>query len=118
MIKILSSIIFMFTMSTSVAAAAQAENCEHIRFQSGAYSQTVHGIAPPDDVICYEITTRAGQTADITVTGNNVIFSIGGVIDAQDSYSFTTEKRTYQIFVGQLMRSVTNQPFELMVSIK
>lgn len=116
--KIFGLFILVLSMSTFGVATVQAENCETILFQRGAYSHTVKGVVPSDGTICYQIATRDRQTVDITIAGNNVIFSIGGVIDAQDRYSFTTEKKTYQIFVGQLMRSITNESFELMVSIK
>ena len=118
MMKIICSLILALTMSLSGVEKVQAENCQAILFQSGAFSHTVQGMAPPDDGICYEITASAGQTADITIAGNNVMFSIDGVVDAQDSYSFVTEKKIYKIFVGQLMRSVSKEPFALKVTIK
>ena len=116
--KTLSPFVMALTASIFADATAQTENCETIRFQRGHSEGTVQGITPPDDVVCYEMTTGAGQTALIEITGKNVIFSIEGIIDAQDIYSFTTEKKTYRILVGQLMRSVTNQSFALAVSIK
>ncbi len=95
-----------------------AAQCQEIRFQRGHDSVTVKGSAPPDDVICYRMTTGAGQTADLKVKGRNVMFSVAGVVEGQDAYSFATEKKTYRIEVGQLMRSVTDEPFSLTVSIR
>ena len=118
MIKTLNPLVLALTASIFAVATAYAENCETIRFQPGHSEGTVQGIAPPDDMVCYEMTTGASQTAILEITGKNVFFSIEGIIDAQDKYSFTTEKRTYRILVGQLMRSVTNQSFVLAVSIK
>lgn len=118
MMKTFCSFMLVLTMSMFIVAAIQAENCEVIRFKRGANNHTVQGMILPDDVICYEVTARAGQLADITITGNNVMFSIEGVVDAQDKFSFITDDKTYKILVGQLMQSVANQPFVLMVSIK
>lgn len=47
-----------------------------------------------------------------------MMFSIVDVVDAQDQYSFTTEKKTYRILVSQLMRAVDNEPFTLRVSVR
>jgi hypothetical protein len=101
-----------------VTGAVNAQSCEPIHFKRGSYSGTVEGVAPAEDVVCYELATGAGQRATVKVTGKNVIFSIGGVIDAQDEYSFTTKKQTYRIIVGQLMRSITKEPFTLTVSVR
>lgn len=95
-----------------------AAECQEIRFQRGHDSGTVRGVAPPEDVVCFRMTTGAGQTANLEVKGRNVMFAIPGVVEGQDSYSFTTENKTYRINVGQLMRSVTDEPFSLTVSIR
>lgn len=94
------------------------EACETIRFARGSYTGSVKGIAPAEDSVCYQLTTAAGQRAEVSVSGRNVIFTIGDLVDAQDSYSFTIEKKTYKIYVGQLMRSVTPEPFSLTVTVR
>ncbi len=103
------------TLGTQVGHAG---GCETIRFQRGHSSGTVQGVAPPEDFVCYEMTTGAGQTAKLRVEGPNVIFVIDGVVEAQDRYSFVTERKTYRVKVGQLMRSVQGVPFTLSVSIE
>ncbi len=97
---------------------AHAEKCETIHFKRGESAGTVHGMALPDNVVCYEMSTGDSQMASLAITGNNCIFSIDGVVDAQDRYSFTTEKKTYKIRVGQLMRSITPEPFTLTISLR
>ncbi len=92
----LAFILLMFTVTT-----AWAEDCETIRFQRGHSSAVVEGVAPPDSALCYQITTAAGQTADIAISGVNMVFSVEGVTDAQDKYRFTTEQKTYRITVGR-----------------
>jgi hypothetical protein len=100
------------------AGAVQAQSCEPIQFKRGHSSGTVRGIAPPDDVVCYELRTGADQRADVSVEGNNIMFSVSGLVDGRDQYSFATEKKTYRIDVGQLMRSISDEPFALTVSVR
>jgi hypothetical protein len=101
-----------------VTGTAQAQSCQPIQFERGTYSGTVRGIAPPEGRVCYEVRTGAGQHAEVWVEGRNMIFSIPGVTEVQEKHSFTTEKKTYRIFVSQLMRSVTDEPFSLTVSVR
>lgn len=110
--------ILTFVLSILAVTTAQAKNCETIRFQRGHSSAVIEVVAPPESTLCYQITTAAGQTADIAISGINMMFTIEGIVDAQDKYRFTTEKKTYRIYVGQLMRSVTNQPFTLNIAIE
>lgn len=100
------------------AGTAHAESCTAIQFERGHDAATVTGSAPPDGQRCYTLATGAGQRASLTVDGHNMMFSIVDVVDAQDQYSFTTEKKTYTILVGQLMRAVADEPFTLMVSVR
>jgi hypothetical protein len=96
-----------------------APQCEAIRFERGATSATIKGVAPADDVICYEMETAEGQTATLKVlSGPNTIFTIEDIADAQDSYQFRTEARTYRILVGQLMRAAGGEAFALRISVR
>ncbi|MBY0331182.1 MAG: hypothetical protein K2X49_10985 [Acetobacteraceae bacterium] len=93
--------------------------CQAIRFPPGSFGTELRGVAPSEDVLCYTLATGEGQTARLRVLrGNNVIFAIPGITDAQDAFSFRTQRRTYEILVGQLMRAVTPQPFLLSVSVQ
>jgi hypothetical protein len=117
------------TLSRSVALALAAslacappapaqQNCQRISFARGESSTIITGVAPAEDVLCYEFAAQAGQTATLKVlSGRNVIFSIHGVMDAQNDYSFRTQQKTYKFVVGQMMRSITNEPFRLRVSV-
>jgi len=99
--------------------ARAADACKPIRFEPGHNSMTLRGSAPANDVVCYEMKTGPGQTATLkVVSGDNTIFSIDGMVDAQDSYSFKTEKRTYRVHVGQLMRAEAPEAFAIDVSVK
>jgi len=117
--KVFRSFVFVFTVSIFAFNTALAEKCETIHFKRGESSGTINGIAPPDDVKCYKMTTGQGQTATLrVVAGKNIIFSIDGLVEAQDAYTFTTDRKTYKIYVGQLMRSIADEPFTLFVSVE
>lgn len=107
-----------FALSLPVVMTVSAETCETIQFQQGTNSTTVTGVAPPDSIICYTITTAIGQTVDLAVSGTNMVFSVEGLIDAQQKFQFTAEQKTYRINVGQLMRAVAEEPYTLAASIK
>jgi hypothetical protein len=101
------------------ADAAKAESCTSVQFQRGHSSTVVHGSAPADDTVCYAVTTGKGQRAQLKiVSGTNVVLSVDGLVDAQTAYSFTTERKTYHIIVGQLMRAVDPVDFTMSVAVK
>lgn len=111
--------VLLLLMLFSAFNISYAEECETIRFKPGESSGTVSGLAPVDDIKCYQMTTAQGQTATVQViAGKNIIFAIPGVIDGQDSHTFITDKKTYRIEVGQLMRAIQNEAFTLFISIK
>jgi hypothetical protein len=101
------------------ADAWAADDCKPIRFDANRVSATIHGEAPPEDVVCYTLTTGRGQRAALKVTaGRNTIFSIEGLVDARNAYDFTTEQKTYRILVGQLLRAVAPEAFAISVSVR
>ena len=114
------------TLLVAVALAASvhakhglADGCKPIHFAAGERSTTVKGSAPAEGVVCYSIGTGADQTATLKVTsGDNTVFTIDGLVDAQDSYTFKTERKTYKVLVGQLMRSASAEKFSLDVVVK
>ena len=93
--------------------------CKPIQFAHGASTTTISGTAPAEDTVCFTLATGKGQTANLKVTsGANTVFGIDGMVDAQDTYRFTTEHKTYEIDVGQLERSVTPEAFAIDVSVQ
>ena len=109
----------MLLLIPGVWPAQAAAACRAIRFEAGHDTAVVNGRAPADGTVCYTLATGNGQAAKLKiVTGSNTIFSIDGLVDAQDEYSFRTERKTYEIDVGQLMRSNTAEAFALSVSVK
>lgn len=111
------SVIAFASLNLSVPARAQ-ENCKPVQFARGQSSATIHGTAPPEDTICYSFAARVGRTARLRITGNNMIISVLGVGDARTSWTFTTKAQTYKFVVGQLMRSVSPEPYTVALSIR
>jgi len=70
----------------ALAAPAQArDDCRSKGFAPGQTTMELAGTAPPEDVVCFELTWLRGQRVSITVTeGANIIFSIEGLVDARD----------------------------------
>ncbi len=107
-------------MLAAQAVSAAPPHCEAVQFTRGSFSATVQGEVDPEGVWCYSIATVKGQTADLSVKSkhNNTIFSIEGLVDGRDQYTFTTEKKTYKVFVGQLMKAVDKDRFTLTITIR
>lgn len=114
--------IALATISFSInAPPAWAEApCETIRFEAGASSTKISGSVDPDATMCFSFAARNGQTVRIVIQSKdkNTIFSIPGLIDAQSKYEFKSEKKTYEIIIGQLMKSATADTYQLTVTIK
>jgi hypothetical protein len=101
-----------------VATAYAQDKCTSIRFAPGQTSTTVKGVSPPNEAVCYTFAAAAGQTANLKVTGRNMVISVIDVGDARDVWTFTTKAQTYKFVVGQLMRSITSEPYTVTLSVK
>ena len=108
----------LLALMASAAAAQAQQRCAAVHFKRGMSSAVIHGVAPPNDVVCYKFGAGAGETASLKVAGNNMIISVYGVGDAREAWTFTTQRQTYKFVVGQLMRSATNEPYTVTLSIK
>jgi len=105
-------------LETEGAPAIAQGGCTPIRFARGTSAAEITGIAPADGLLCYTLETLNGQTASIEVIeGANVIFLVPGLFDAANRYEFTTEQKTYEIMVGQMMRAVVGVPFRIRLSV-
>ena len=105
---------------TATVINEQVENagCTPIKFATGTSAAEISGTAPANGVLCFSLATLNGQDASIEVLqGPNVIFSILWLVDARNRYKFTTEQKTYEILVGQLMRAIEGVPFRIRVSV-
>ncbi|MEL6317634.1 MAG: hypothetical protein AAFR16_08370 [Pseudomonadota bacterium] len=100
------------------SGAAHAQQCKAIKFAPGTVSAEVRGVAPAEGVRCYTLRTGAGQTAALRVTeGRNTAFSIEGLVDARDAYTFRTEAKTYRILVLQVLRAAAGERFRMTVRV-
>jgi hypothetical protein len=110
---------------TSPSALA-AQKCIPIHFAPGAWSATVRGIAQsmdtPDSGSCYTLTTAKGQTATLTIIttspNDDTAFTIPGVVDNQQNYSFKTEAKSYTIGVYLTFARQPDRPFTMRVTVK
>jgi hypothetical protein len=104
----------------SAALAQEPTNCMAIHFATGQSSATVRGSVGSDEPFpCYTLAPGKGITATLrfTKTNGNMAFTIYGLVDDHDGYSFKTEAKTYKFIVFQTLRS-TPDPFALLVSVK
>lgn len=101
-----------------MASPPAQENCRPVRFARGQSAAVIHGTAPPDGTICYSFAAGVGQTANLRVTGNNMIMSVIGVGDDRTSWTFKTKAQSYKFIVAQEMRSVTPEPYTVTLSIR
>ena len=79
----------------------------------------ITGIAPWDDVLCFDLDVREGQQVTMRVVeGDNTIFSVYGVQDAMDELTFSVPSFKAQFRVSQLMRTAGPQPFRLEINVR
>jgi hypothetical protein len=76
-------LVILLTCALAAVAAHAQENCTPVHFERGKSSAIIHGTAPPEDVICYTFDAGAGQTANLKVSGSNMIISVVGIGDAR-----------------------------------
>jgi hypothetical protein len=113
--------IFMaMLLAGSAALAQEPANCSPIHFARGQSSATLNGSVGSDEPFpCYTLDTANAQTATFKFirTNGNMAFSIYGLVDDRDNYSFRTEAKTYKFIVFQTLRA-SPSPFALRVSVK
>jgi hypothetical protein len=94
--RILACVLLGILLTAYTAHAQQ--NCTPIHFAPGTSSATIKGTASSMDEgassACYTLTTRAGQTARLTLVkssrNDDTAFTITDVVDNQDDYTFKT----------------------------
>jgi hypothetical protein len=102
-------------------ANAQAPNCTSIPFPPGQTSTTIKGTARTSEspTSCYTLTTRAGQTASVSLVlhspQDDTAFNIAGVVENQDKHTFKTQAKTYKIDVYLTFARSPPQPFTMRV---
>jgi hypothetical protein len=123
--KFLYSLTLVLVQATSTfaigSAPAKADApCKIIQFEAGASSTKISGSIEPEATACFRFAAGNGQTVRIAIQSKdkNTIFSVLGLVDARDKYEFKSQKKTYEIVIGQLMKSVTPETYQLTLSIK
>jgi hypothetical protein len=111
----------LMSLLGSPAARAQ-QTCIPIHFAQGQSSATVRGIARNDEpASCYTLTARRGQTATLNIVKqspkDDTAFTIPGVVDNQDRYTFKTEDKTYKITVYLTFARQPPRPFSMQVTV-
>ena len=109
-------------VAAALSASAAHAACSPIRFAPGASSAIVKGIARSDDsTTCFTLATGRGQTATFKMIEgpkDDAAFTIEGVVDDHDSYTFKTEAKTYTINVFRTFAREPDEPFTMQVSVK
>jgi formylglycine-generating enzyme required for sulfatase activity len=92
------------------------DSCSPVEFPAGRNAVTLNGAVPAEDSICYRLEAEAGQKFTLKVPrGDNTVFSVADIVDAEDHVTFTAAKTRYDIVVAQLMRSTTLQKFRISI---
>lgn len=113
----------LLTLSLTLAAATHAGisfgACRNIKFERGASSAQVQGMAPAEAADCLRFSTGDGQDVQLSVRSarDAVAFTIDGVADGRDSLRFRSTKKTYELLVFQTMKAVTPVKYELSLAI-
>jgi len=93
------------------------ESCIPIQFGDKKDTIVVSDSVSPRETRCYRLDTVEGDKVTVKVVhGKNVVFSIEGVVEAQDTFTFTAENMSYRVIVGQLLRSTRPQAFQISVT--
>jgi hypothetical protein len=112
--------ILLLPLFASPAAHAQ-QKCTPIHLTQEQSSSIVKGVAANDPLACYSLTARSGQTVTLSIvkqsSKDDTAFTIPGVVDNQDKYTFKTEAKTYQIFVYLTFARQPPRPFSMQVTV-
>lgn len=119
LIAVLGGIIAVVASSLSASASANTP-CKTIQLKPGTSSTEISGSIAPDATECFRFTTGNGQTVHMAMKSahNNTIFSILDLVDARDSYTFKSQKKTYEFIIAQLMKAASPDTYKLTLSIK
>jgi hypothetical protein len=111
------TLVLMLILTCAGVQGSAAADCDTVDFRSGATSVTLEGNAPADGVACIDLPAEAGQAISLRLAGeDDILFSIEGVVDGQNTYSFMAESRSYNIVVFQLTRAAQAEPFSLAIT--
>ena len=107
-------------LAAAIQAGTASAACRDIRFERGASSAKVQGVAPAEDFDCLRFGTGDGQDVQLSVKSarDAVAFTVVDVADDRDSLRFRSAKRSYEVRVFQTMKAVAPVKYELGLSIR
>ncbi|WP_312846867.1 peptidoglycan-binding domain-containing protein [Stappia sediminis] len=95
------------------------KGCIPIRLTAMNDMVEVSGVAPPEDVTCYRISSNANRLVRVEVLrGANIVFSLKDIVDAQTHYIFPMRDKPVEMVVGQLMRSVQDEAYRVRIAVQ
>lgn len=109
-------IVILAFSTVNVLPALSQESCRPVPFNNN-YIIMLKGTVSPEGMHCYSLETEKEQRISLKVIkGDNIIFSIEGVTDAQDRFTFVATKSSYDIIVAQLVRARRSEAFRISIS--
>lgn len=81
-------------------------------------SITVAGSVPPDDMHCYRLVGHSGQTVHVELKSLNTGFTIETLADNRSDLTFKAKNQPYDILLGQTLRSVGDDYYEMRVTVR
>ena len=103
-----------------LATGVHAQDCRPVRFNPGESGAFVDGLLPAEGRDCYTLDVRRGQNVFIEVVGGseNVAVSVLDMGDARRSFDFAAPADRVEFLVFQLMRSVTDADYSLLIKVQ
>lgn len=119
---ILCGVVFLSWCDT----AESSKPCQDIHFTPGRSSAELHGNAPAhpnvsgEATACFSFNTLKGQKVRLRVHSSRqrVAFNIDGLMENRDQFVFTSERRSYELYVYQTTTSTIAIPYTLTLAIQ
>lgn len=116
---LLSSLLLLLSLGAAYAQHAPGCPVTEVRFPKGSSGTIISGMAPWDDILCFDLGVRAGQQVTMRILeGSNTIFTVYGVADARNDFSFVAPSNQVQFLVSQLLRAPGPEPFRLQIDVR
>lgn len=93
----------VLTLAAPAAEAASGDarqGCHPIALDPGATAREVAGVASPRGAACFAIEVAVGQRARIQILEGEAVFSVEGLVEAQEDYAFVAQTAAYRLRVG------------------
>jgi hypothetical protein len=110
-------VIIAIALAAALPSVSHAQNCQAVQLDPGFEVGNLQGMAPANDVYCFDLSVPKGQNVSIELaSGQNVSISVPGYYDDRTDRMFLGDlPGRLEIRVFQLMRSATPQPFAVRI---